>query len=67
VGQLNKIYKFHCITAYFAWDGVSERRAKLSEIAQTLASYNTVQLLGNIPGLALKLVLVDLIRNFFIF
>ncbi|CAD6874791.1 hypothetical protein [Methylomonas fluvii] len=67
MGQLNKIYIFHYITACFAWDGVSELRAKLSEIAQALALYNTVQFLLNYPGLVVKFVLVDLLRKFFLF
>jgi len=67
VGQLNKIYKYHCIAAYFSWDGMSELRAKFSEIAHTLILNNTVQLLGNNPRLVVKFVLVDLIRNFFLF
>jgi len=67
MGQLNNIYIFHYITAYFAWVGLSKWWAKFSEIAQARALYNTVQFLVNDPGLVVRFVLVDLLRNFFLF
>ncbi|OAI06283.1 hypothetical protein A1332_11740 [Methylomonas methanica] len=67
MGQFNKAYIFHCITAYFAWGGLTESRAKLSEIAQNYVLYNTVQLLVINQGLVVNFVLADLIRNFFLF